>query len=100
MGKKSELSIEERTQVVLRMLSKEEPSAQIARRAGIAEATLYRWRDEFINAGKQALNGKSSEALAGRETARLQGQVAERDQVIGELTIANRILKKLSGGSV
>jgi hypothetical protein len=29
----------------------------IARHAGIAEQTLYRWRDEFISAGKQALNG-------------------------------------------
>ncbi len=57
MGKKSEMSVEQRTQLVVRMLSKEEPAAQIARRAGIAEATLYRWRDEFINAGKRALNG-------------------------------------------
>ncbi|MGH8522825.1 MAG: transposase [Gammaproteobacteria bacterium] len=98
MGKKSELSVEQRTHLVVRMLSKEEPSAQIARRAGIAEATLYRWRDEFINAGKQALNGRGAETLAAKETARLNAQLAERDQVIGELTIANRILKKLSGG--
>ena len=28
---------------------------------------------------------------------RLSAEVAERDQVIGELTIANRVLKKLSG---
>ncbi len=37
--------------------------------------------------------------LAAKESARLNAQLAERDQVIGELTIANRILKKLSGGS-
>ena len=30
---------------------------------------------------------------------RLHSQLAERDQVIGELTIANRVLKKLSGES-
>lgn len=99
MGKKSELSVEQRTQLMLRMLNKEEPAAQIARRAGIAEATLYRWRDEFINAGKQALKGRGADTLAAKETARLNAQLAERDQVIGELTIANRILKKLSGGS-
>lgn len=99
MGKKSELSVEQRTQLMLRMLNKEEPVAQIARRVGIAEATLYRWRDEFVNAGKQALNGRGAETLAAKETARLNAQLAERDQVIGELTIANRILKKLSGGS-
>jgi hypothetical protein len=30
---------------------------------------------------------------------RLSGELAERDQVIGELTIANRVLKKTLGGS-
>lgn len=97
MSKKVELSAEERAQLVLRMLSKEEPAVQIARRAGIAEQTLYRWRDEFISAGKQALNGVGAEKVQAKERARLTAQLAERDQVIGELTIANRILKKLSG---
>ena len=46
MGKKSTLTAEQRTQLVLRLLSKEEPAAQIARRAGISEQTLYRWRLE------------------------------------------------------
>ena len=49
-GKKSTLTAEQRSQLVLRLLSKEEPAAQIARRAGILEQTLYRWREEFIGA--------------------------------------------------
>jgi len=47
MGKKSELNAEQRAKLVLRLLGKEEPAVQIARRAGISEQTLYRWRDEF-----------------------------------------------------
>src|ERR687887_1476241 len=78
MGKKSELSAEQRVQLVLRLLSKEEPAAQIARRAGIAEQTLYRWRDEFINAGKRALNGGGIEATQAKAIARLSAQLAER----------------------
>ena len=42
MGKRSGLTGEQRTQLVLRLMSKEEPAAQIARRAGISEQTLYR----------------------------------------------------------
>jgi transposase len=97
MAKKSELNVVQRVQLVLRLLSKEEPAVQIARRAGVSEQTLYRWREEFINAGKQGLNGRGAEAAQAKEVARLSSQLAERDQVIGELTIANRILKKLSG---
>ena len=95
MGKKSTLTAEQRTQLVLRLLSKEEPAAQIVRRAGISEQTLYRWREDFIGAGKQAMNGRG--AHQAKAVERLSAEVAERDQVIGELTIANRVLKKLSG---
>ncbi len=99
MPKKSTLSPEQRTQLVLRLLSKEEPAAQIARRAGISEQTLYRWRDEFISAGKQAMNGRGADAEQAKALRRLEGEIAERDQVIGELTIANRVLKKFTGAS-
>ena len=99
MAKRSKLTPEQRTQLVLRLLSKEEPAVQIARRAGISEQTLYRWRDEFISAGKQAMNGRGAPGEQAKAMERLAGEVAERDQVIGELTIANRILKKLSGAS-
>ena len=99
MAKKSTLSPEQRAQLVLRLLSKEEPAAQIARRAGISEQTLYRWRDDFISAGKHAMNGRGAQAEHVKAVERLTGEVAERDQVIGEPTIANRVLRKLSGSS-
>jgi len=99
MGRKSTMSPEQRVQVVLRLLSKEEPAVQIARRAGVSEQTLYRWRDEFVRGGKQALSGGGKDAEQARAAELLRGEVAERDQVIGELTIANRVLKKLSGAS-
>jgi hypothetical protein len=39
------------------------------------------------------------EKAQAKELARLSAQVAERDRVIGELTITNRVLKKISGSS-
>ena len=98
MGKRSKLSVEQRVQLVLQLLSKEAPAAQIARRAGISEQTLYRWRDEFLSGGKAALNGRGRDGEQAKAIERLEGELGERDQVIGELTVANRILKKLSGG--
>ncbi len=100
MGTKSSLPPEQRAQLVLRLLSKEEPAAQIARRAGISEQTLYRWRDEFIGGGKPALNGRGQQSEQRKTVERLNRDIAERDRVIGELTIANRILKKIEDGSL
>lgn len=52
MGKKSELRAAERRDVVLMLLRREEPAAVLARRYGISEQALYRWRDDFLAAGE------------------------------------------------
>jgi transposase len=44
--------------------------------------------------------GKQGADPRDRRIAELEAQIEKRDQVIGEYTIANRILKKLSGQSV
>lgn len=100
MPKKSELTQEQRAEAAMAMLRRETPVPQLARRFGVSEQSLYRWRDEFISAGKLGLAGKTPEHEQAREMARLKGEIESRDQVIGELTIANRILKKLSGPSL
>jgi len=100
MGKRSELTAAERREAVLVLLRREEPAAKVARRIGVSEQTLYRWRDEFLAGGEAALaNGKGGADLRDREIRELRKEVERRDQVIGELTIANRILKKTADGS-
>ena len=101
MGKKSDVSREQRREIVLAMLRREEPISVLARRCGVSETTLHRWRDDFLQAGEAALaygkgKGKASPEVA--KVKQLEKELAERDRVIGELTIANRILKKTSDG--
>jgi len=99
MAKRLELSTAKRVEAVLSLVRREEPAAKIARRYGISEQTLYRLRDDFLQGGQDALAERN-----GRGTGRdcrveeLEKDVAERDRVIGELTIANRLLKKVGDG--
>jgi len=99
MGRKSRLTDAEKLEVVLMLLRKQEPAAALARRYGVSEQSLYRWRDAFLEGGKTALTqdrqARNGEA---QRTVELEKQLAERDCVIGELTIANRVLKKASHG--
>lgn len=99
MGKRSDLSVPQRREAVLALLRREEPVAKLARRYGVSEQTLHRWRDDFLTAGEAALSGVKTDNGSQRRIAELEKEVEDRDQVIGELTIANRILKKLSGES-
>ena len=82
------------------LLRREEPATQLARRYGVSEPTLYRWRDEFLAGGEAALkNGSGGSDAQQREVQQLRKQLEERDQIIGELTVANKFLKKISGQS-
>jgi len=82
-------------------LRREEAGAVLARRYGVSEQTLYRWRDEFLSGGEAALaSGRGGSDVRDRQIEGLRQEVARRDQVIGELTIANRILKKTSEGQL
>jgi transposase-like protein len=99
MPRKSKKSAVERRDVVLAMLRKEEPVPVLARRAGVSENTLYRWREQFLECGLAGLKEPGGKGDArDRRIKDLEKQVAERERVIGELTIANRILKKTSDG--
>lgn len=101
MARQCNVDVKDRREAVLSLLRREEPAAVIARRIGVSEPTLYRWRDEFMAGGESALaSGKGKADARDRRIAELEAQIEKRDQVIGEYTIANRILKKLSGQSV
>ena len=99
MGKQANVPAPQRSEAVLKLLRREEPAAQLARRVGVSEPTLYRWRDDFIAAGQAALAaGKGPGDPRDRQIQQLRQNLDQRDQVIGELTIANRILKKTADG--
>ena len=85
-------------EAVMSLLRREGTGAEIARRFKMHEGTLYRLRDRFLEGGKSALNARGGISGSEREIQDLHREIAERDRVIGEITIANRILKKNSDG--
>jgi transposase len=96
MGKRSDVPLNDRREAVLSLVRREGPAAVIARRYGVSEPTLYRWRDEFLAAGEAALAVGTRNGVDPRDRriAELERQIESRDQVIGELTIAIRVQKK------
>ena len=99
MGKRSNLTVAQRRDVVLALLRREEPMAKLARRHAVSEQTLARWRDDFLAGGEAALASPGgAKDPRDQENTELKKQLSQRDQVIGELTIANRILKKTEEG--
>ncbi len=81
---------EEKAEVVLASLRGREPVSALCRRWGISEPTLYAWRREFVNGGKERLGRRRRE-----QDSRAQ-EIEELKALVAELTVANRLLKKLS----
>jgi transposase-like protein len=96
MGK--QVSGEQKKEIVLAVLRKEEPVAAIARRYQVSEQSIYRWQEAFIAGGIQAVATRGQSGVNG-EIAELKKQLEDRDRVIGEYAFANSFLKKRLGQS-
>lgn len=94
MGR-SRLRIDGKVTIVLAGLKGEEPIANVCRRPGISERAFYGWRTQFLEGRKEALRGSTPSK---RERA-LEKENEELKLVVAELTLANRLLKKLKGRS-
>ena len=79
MGKKSGLDARQRRDIVLMLLRREEPMATLARRYGVSETTLHRWREDFLAAGEGALAyGRGRKANSAQWATRRRGTAAAR----------------------
>jgi len=99
MSKERTSSEEERLEAVLQVLKRDEPMNVLARRYGVSEQTLYRWRDQFLAGGRAALRSERGKDGRAEEIRRLKRELWESQRTVGELTIANSILKKMADGS-
>ena len=91
-------SAEEKIRVVLAGLRGEESTAALCRREGIAESLYYSWSKEFLEAGKNRLADEMARQATSPEVRELSSESAALKEVVAELTLENRLLKKSMTG--
>ena len=91
-------SAEEKIRIVLEGLRGEESIAALCRREGIAANLYYRWSKEFLEAGKKRLNGDTVREATSDEVKLLRSEYRELKEVVAEMTLKNRALKKSQTG--
>ena len=93
-------SSEEKIRIVLEGLRGELSIAELCRREGIAPPLYYRWSKDFLEAGKKRLQGDTLREANTTEVNELKEENSALKEVVAELTLQNRILKKnISGES-
>ena len=89
---------EEKIRIVLEGLRGEESIAVISRREGIHTSQYYKWSKEFLEAGKRRLNGDTVREATSPEVNELREENDALKQLVAELSLKNRMLKKSSTG--
>jgi len=85
---------EEKIRIVLEGLRGEESIAELCRREGIVQSLYYKWSKDFMEAGKSRLAGDTKRAASSEDVDDLRAENVQLKQVVAELVLKNRVLKK------
>jgi transposase len=85
---------EEKIRIVLEGLRGEQGVSELCRREGIAANLYYRWSKDFLEAGKKQLAGDTLREATSDEVKDLRDENRELKEVVAEITLKNRVLKK------
>ena len=80
--------------IVLEGLRGEDSVAELCRREGIVQNLYYRWSKDFLEAGKKCFAGDTARAATTDEVKDLRREANALKEVVAELTLENRVLKK------
>jgi transposase len=92
-------SSEEKIRIVLDGLRGEASIAEICRKEGIVPNLYYRWSKDFLEAGKKRLQGDTIREANSGEVNDLRQENEQLKQLVAELSLKNRVLKKSLTGS-
>jgi transposase len=87
-------SAEEKIRIVLEGLKGEVSISELCRREGIVSNLYYRWSKDFLEAGKKRLQGDTVREATSSEVVGLRQESEQLKQLVAELSLKNRLLKK------
>lgn len=87
-------SAEDKIRIVLEGLRGEATITELCRREGIASNLYYRWSKDFLEAGKRRMKGDTAREATSDEVKDLRSENDQLKQVVAEMILRNRLLKK------
>ena len=84
---------QDKARIVMEFFSTNITTAELCRKHNVSPATFQDWKGMFLHGGKQALLNRGDVAKSHA------GEVENLKRIIGEITVANDILKKTLEGA-
>jgi transposase len=92
-------SSEEKIRIVIDGLRGEDSISSLCRREGILTNLYYRWNKDFLEARKKHLVGDTTREASSHEVVYLKKENEHTKQLVAEITLKNRVLKKSLNGT-
>ena len=96
MARPPQVAPEKKIRIVLAVIAGEVKVAEAARKEGVSEASIHKWKNEFLEAGRRALATGGSGTSSREE--QLEAEVADLTQALGEAAVELRVWKKSAEG--
>ena len=87
-------SAEDKVRIVIAGLRGEDSIAELCRKEGINQNLYYRWSKDFLEAGRKRLAGDTAREATSDEVKGLRAEAHQLKELVAELMMENRLLKK------
>jgi transposase len=91
-------SSEEKIRIIIDGMRGEMSVAELCRREGISQGIYYKWSKDFMDAGKRRLTGDTMREANTSDVKDLKQENSSLKELVAELSLDNRILKKNLNG--
>ncbi len=92
-------SSEEKIRIIIEGMRGETTITELCRKEGISQANYYKWSIDFMEAGKKRLSGDTMREANTSEVQELKGENIDLKELVAELSLEVRKLKKTSMGT-
>lgn len=96
MSRPPVIPVEKKIRIVLSVITGEISVAEAARREKVSEQAIGNWKRQFLEAGKAGIRAGRSGPTSRED--RLEAEVAELTQALGEAAVEIRVWKKSAEG--
>jgi len=87
-------SSEEKIRIIIEGMRGESTIAELCRKEGISQGNYYKWSKDFMEAGKKRLNGDTMREANSSEVQELKSENIDLKELVAELSLEVRKLKK------
>lgn len=89
---------EEKIRIIIDGMRGEYSIAELCRKEGISQGIYYKWSKDFMEAGKKRLNGDTLREANTTEVNDLKNENSSLKELVAELLLENRHVKKNLNG--